>query len=275
MTKTILCTFDVNAYCDFLIHELKYKVYKLVGNQKYLFDVPHISFFISDFKEEDVMEIYNKFNSFSEEFCGAIWFKLNGLKVYKDDVVTKMNTFVYDINGETAVKLKEEQMKFIKYMNIISKDIIVSSRYKELKDKAFVNNVKKYGYPFMGESYQPHISIGSINKKDYDIVNTAGIIKNVINNKVYFKELDMNMYYKENIGNIPGWNFSTPTAFFKSTLKKYKFINLRWGREDLFWIYTLLANNYKIGYLNKKLYEYRVGYKDRINNRFELLDLRI
>jgi glycosyltransferase involved in cell wall biosynthesis len=60
-------------------------------------------------------------------------------------------------------------------------------------------------------------------------------------------------------------NTTCATAFFKSFLKKYEIeSSLRYGSEDVLWLWRLLNNNINISQIDKPLYLYR-NHNDRLS----------
>lgn len=81
------------------------------------------------------------------------------------------------------------------------------------------------------------------NKSDPNIMDRIKIDPSKYDKKV-FKSLNANT--------------ACATGFFKSKLSKYPFAkNITMGGEDVLWIWSLLQNDVKIGYIREDLYYYR------------------
>jgi len=69
--------------------------------------------------------------------------------------------------------------------------------------------------------------------------------------------VDTSRYSKKDYSSLKN-NTTCATAFFRSSLKKYEIVDsLRYGSEDVLWLWNLLNNNIKVGQINEPLYYYR------------------
>ena len=69
--------------------------------------------------------------------------------------------------------------------------------------------------------------------------------------------IDINKYDKFNYSSIEDNNTSI-TGVFRYTILKYKFQNLRYGRENDLFLYDLVYNDVKIAHINLPLYLFRI-----------------
>ena len=115
------------------------------------------------------------------------------------------------------------------------------------------------------------------NIKDKDILYSQFVKMNDLDK--YSKQpniINVDLYSKDNFQSLKN-NTACATGFFKKTLKKIKFKeDITLGSEDVLWIWELLQNDYKIGYINEPLYFYRqhdnrIGVQKR---RPEFMDLK-
>ena len=75
--------------------------------------------------------------------------------------------------------------------------------------------------------------------------------------------VDTSRYSKKDYSSLKN-NTTCATAFFRSSLKKYEIVDsLRYGSEDVLWLWNLLNNNIKVGQINEALYYYR-SHPDRL-----------
>lgn len=109
-------------------------------------------------------------------------------------------------------------------------------------------------------------SIEFIEQSEYDLIysNIRWFFQNNAEiEKGDFIVADVSKYDK-NIWDSLKFNTTCASAFFKTSLKQYKFVEeLSLGGEDILWLWSLLQNDVNIGYLNKCLYLYR-RHNDRI-----------
>lgn len=149
------------------IKKLKKEAKSLVGNQLYLEDSPHMTIYISDFKDmryydDELNNMVQNLKSFDLEVLG--W--LNFL----NDEVTGKNAMTLEF--KQSKELLDIQKKIIDFFNKRRKNGIIT-RYSNVYDNIniyFKQNIDLYGYPFVGKIWKPHISIASFDKKSFDKV---------------------------------------------------------------------------------------------------------
>lgn len=90
------------------------------------------------------------------------------------------------------------------------------------------------------------------NNLDKDIVYT--FIKTFPTNKHI--EIDTDLYTKNDINSLKH-NTTCATGFFRKCLKKYQMPNVRYGGEDVLWVWNLINNSIGIGHIPEYLYFYR------------------
>ena len=74
--------------------------------------------------------------------------------------------------------------------------------------------------------------------------------------------LDVTRYDKESYQSLKS-NTACATAFFRNKLKFHDTVPLRYGSEDVLWLWKLLNLNIKVGQISEALYFYR-SHNDRI-----------
>lgn len=145
------------------ISGLKAKTKKLIGDQQYLNDPPHITLFVGDY---DVKNI--SFNESDISILTDLEFQLKDWLIFKEDPVTGKTSLNISLTEKNQLLLRNFQESLIKnFLKHNSKKII--ERYKDANlTKEQSDNLKKYGYPFIGEGWIPHLSIASIDPKKFD-----------------------------------------------------------------------------------------------------------
>lgn len=175
MPTYVITLIPEKKLCNIILN-LKNKAKKIVGNQLYIDDLPHITLYIINVKE-----------SFFDDFEEKISLKkfniyISGWLNFLNDPITKKNTITFRIKKNKEID--KYQKDIINLFDNIKKN--VSKRYKKMYpslNKEFKNNIELYGYPFIGNIWKPHISIASFDKESF--------------NKIYdnFKKIDINGSY--------------------------------------------------------------------------------
>lgn len=74
--------------------------------------------------------------------------------------------------------------------------------------------------------------------------------------------LDVTRYNKASYESLKS-NTACATAFFRKELKTHEIVSLRYGSEDVLWLWKILNANIKVGQISEALYFYR-SHNDRI-----------
>ena len=145
----------------------KNKVSRRFGKQIYLNHPVHLTLFTIDIKNiNKLKKIYiNKKNIQSKPFL----INVTRPGIFYDDPLTGGHTIFYHIKKNNRInKIQLKHLKKInKNLNILKKNMNL------FKNNILKNNYKKYGFPFAGKIWIPHITIASI--------------KNTTNNNNYIK----------------------------------------------------------------------------------------
>lgn len=165
--NTYVITLEFEEYLTSQINILKDLIYKNVGEQQYLFDIPHLTLYISEFQNFIIWEKdYLKFleSLIFDDFT----IKIDDWVEFKNDVITKKHTIACGISN--IHKLQEFQKQIIEFLNQFrDKTVIIDrfhsnfSRFNDIEKE----NIMKYGFPFVGDIWVPHITLASVNKDDY------------------------------------------------------------------------------------------------------------
>ena len=160
---------------------LKREVKKNFGTQKYLSHIPHCTLcvlHVSNLLLQSVKKKNLKVKHIKE-------FKIEKTDVFFNDPVTKGNTLIIKIKKNKF--LSSMQLQVLKLM----KKYLIKKKINLLNLK-MKNNFKKYGYPFVGNHWIPHITVGSLNLDSKKITKYAeGLFKFsreiTVNNLCLFK----------------------------------------------------------------------------------------
>jgi len=86
--------------------------------------------------------------------------------------------------------------------------------------------------------------------------------------------IDVSKYSKDNWNSLK-YNTTCATGFFKKEVSRIKFVeDLRAGGEDVLWLWYLIHNGIKVGYIDQPLYLYR-QHSDRIGVQKRNINLKL
>lgn len=150
---------------------IKKKVENLIGEQQYLADPPHCTFYLGllDGYEKWAGKLSSLTLDLSEEL-----FRINLISwgTFFKDSVTGNNTLFCSVDTETKTRLFLLQALIIETVNPYrTKEF--NGRYKPCLEKLNVDqreNLKQYGFPYVGNEWLPHVTIASIDPARYDEV---------------------------------------------------------------------------------------------------------
>lgn len=148
------------------INEQKTTIKNIIGEQKYLIHPPHITLIL--FSTHDIEKAKKAFEIFSPKIS-KINIKIEDIDVYYNDKLTNGHTIIYNLSESDVKKLREVQMKVNEFiMPLNTKEIILknSVEYNRLSDNE-KENVDKYGYPYFGKNWVPHLTLASIEKDKF------------------------------------------------------------------------------------------------------------
>lgn len=151
------------------IKRLKSEAKKLVGDQAYLNDAPHLTLYLGYF--DNFFGFDKELNLATKKINGYLkkGIRIDGWVIFKDDVITKKQTLVCSITEEASGRLKEVQKIVVSIMKKYRKNIILKryvQAYSGLGDIE-KKNLDEYGFPFVGDIWKPHINIASFDKKAF------------------------------------------------------------------------------------------------------------
>jgi 2'-5' RNA ligase len=149
------------------VQDLKEIVLSTVGEQLYLSDPPHLTLYLSNFQDQS--ELWNAFSEIRHEMDKTLpGLEILGWKVFDADVLTGNHTLVLQLGESTQTALRNIQALVIEKLSKLRHEELSQARYQAAWDRLAPNrqeSVLKYGYPFTGNDWQPHITIASISPK--------------------------------------------------------------------------------------------------------------
>lgn len=167
------------------INYLKKKFKKKFKSIEYIDDIPHLTIYKVKINKNNIKKIIKDEFKFNKFFINSDKFN-----VFKNDPVTKGNSFYLNIKkNKQLVSVQSAIIKILKKFKVNNKIIF--------KNKKLNQNYKKFGFPFVGKIWKPHISIGSVldnnvNKKFLNDFEKQNFFSKSEIKKVYFYKLDKN-----------------------------------------------------------------------------------
>lgn len=142
------------------ILDSKLKIAEKFGNQKYLYDSPHLTLYILLAKNQK--EIIKKIKKISKK-KKQINFKIEkGYLEFERDSLARGGTSVAISFDEKAnQKIKDLQKEIVNELNELRKEKIYSRYFEADLNGKLKENVQKYGFPFVGKILIPHINFCS------------------------------------------------------------------------------------------------------------------
>ncbi|MBM3231765.1 hypothetical protein FJZ21_00070 [Candidatus Pacearchaeota archaeon] len=176
------------------IMDHKETVFNLVGDQKFLSHSPHTTLVLlnlDDYGEKIILEKISSFVSKTKKINSEI----KGMHVFYNDIQTGGNTITYNFSSFATKNLKNLQVEFLDSLNISDKMKFFSSESDVFKKSGQIekDNIIKYGFPFVGENWIPHLSLASIDQKVFDLVHKTILGQNLAGQFVF----DSIVLYKE------------------------------------------------------------------------------
>lgn len=165
----------------------KRKIRKLFGKQIYLDHPVHLTLFTLNI--EKITALRNIYNNKKINYKKKLEIKVNSTGMFANDPLTNGHTLFYGLKKNLL--LKSIQMKHLKKIN--KKIKVLKKNSNALKSSILKKNYNKYGFPFAGKIWIPHITVASLRKID----EKHSFIKNFLKMKIDHKILIKNIkFYK-------------------------------------------------------------------------------
>ena len=166
----------------------KKKVKIRFGNQTYLNHPVHSTLFTLEIKKiKDLKNLYQNLKIKKNTKLHKILVTSTG--AFYNDPLTNGHTLYFKIKKSTF--LSSLQLRHLKLIN--QKITVLKKNIEILKNQKLKKNYLKYGFPFSGKIWIPHITVASIS----DIKKKNKFISNFLNKKIRFKdEINEIEFYK-------------------------------------------------------------------------------
>tara|TARA_Y100000590_G_C15549170_1_gene950205 strand:+ start:502 stop:1110 length:609 start_codon:yes stop_codon:yes gene_type:complete len=182
------------------IYTQKKNVKKIFGKQIYLDHPVHLTLFTLYINK--ISELRNTYSQLKvKNKTKPIKIKITSTGVFLNDPLTKGHTLFFNLRKN--IFLNKIQMNHLK---IINKNIKIVKKDKNIfKDTIYKKNYNKYGFPFVGKIWIPHVTVASIKKINSDHL----FIKNFLKIKVDLKDLINSIEFYKIIKNKHYFLFKT------------------------------------------------------------------
>lgn len=176
------------------IKSLKKSVKSKISGKKLFFNhKPHITIFTfySNCKKEQLIDIFIK----KKPQLNKNSIKIKTINFFVKDIQTGLDTLHFEI--EKSYLLEYQKSFYSIFKNCISHNLSIFNKnfthFQTLRE-----NIKLYGFPFYGETWIPHVTIGSYLMNEHSsIPKNIEIKKNIFLSKFSFHEIDENHDYKK------------------------------------------------------------------------------
>tara|TARA_Y100000389_G_scaffold204564_1_gene258011 strand:- start:1907 stop:2512 length:606 start_codon:yes stop_codon:yes gene_type:complete len=165
----------------------KRKIKKLFGKQIYLDHPVHLTLFTLNI--EKITSLRNIYNKKKINYKKKLEIKVNSTGIFTNDPLTNGHTLFYGLKKNLL--LKSIQMKHLQKIN--NKIKVLKKKSNEFKSPILKKNYNKYGFPFAGKIWIPHITVASLKKIDEKHVFIKNFLKIKIDHKILIKNIE---FYK-------------------------------------------------------------------------------
>ena len=140
------------------ILELKRRAGVLAGPQLYLNDAPHLTLYVGDFANQS--ELWHALME-RLKFSGIV-VKPNGWKIFYNDPVTGGHTLAIGVDDAATAVLRRFQQEVVE-LAAPARRTAIPERYADRTGYSPLMNASldRYGFPFVGENWQAHLTIAS------------------------------------------------------------------------------------------------------------------
>ncbi len=148
----------------------KRRVHELVGPQLYLDDPPHLTLYLA------VYPSTSDLSAAVERLAGQLdlpHLEMDGWHVFEADVLTNRNTLVCNLAPASRDLLRRVQNAAVGAVADLRDRAGTLARYRKSWDRLSEierSNAERSGFPFVGPIWYPHVTVASIDCKDWDKV---------------------------------------------------------------------------------------------------------
>jgi 2'-5' RNA ligase len=141
------------------VKELKLRLFKTVGERIYLLDPPHLTLCVGNADDKNIDMMFTELEMLAR-IKSNIDINLIGWLIFYNDPATQKNFLCLKLDEPSVHALRHVQLEVLKILARHKSDEN-ALRYNDIKNfnAAQQSALVKYGYPYVGEGWIPHIGI--------------------------------------------------------------------------------------------------------------------
>ncbi|MBI5389843.1 2'-5' RNA ligase family protein [Candidatus Woesearchaeota archaeon] len=148
----------------------KARAQKIAGKVEgqYLTDIPHITLLVGEYKQGVVTALATKAGLWKNMLQGKN-ITISSWIVFSSDPITGKETLACTFSDKSKSLLRKMQQSVLTTVQPYKKKGI-PGRYADVFERMspkLQQNVRKYGYPFIGKGWIPHVTVGSFSKSTW------------------------------------------------------------------------------------------------------------
>ena len=150
---------------------------------KYLNHLAHSTLYVFETEPEKINDVIEIFESLQKVIL-PVSSHITKWRVFERDILTGLNTLCLEIELTKGLKLLQKNV--VQYLCKF-----YSRKMKNSFDGEFKSSNDKYGYPFVGDHWIPHITIGSLDISEKKITDFS---KGMINFPIEIEINNLGLY---------------------------------------------------------------------------------
>ena len=144
----------VDSVLNYKVESIKSFFNKKSRDNKYLNHIVHSTLYVFQIESKKINDVIEKFESL-QKVLSPVSSQITKWRVFEYDILTGLNTLCLEIEPTKELKLLQ--------LNVVESLYKFHSRkMKNNFDGDLKSSNDKYGYPFVGDHWIPHITIGSL-----------------------------------------------------------------------------------------------------------------
>jgi 2'-5' RNA ligase superfamily protein len=166
----VFVVLEPDAALGSLIQGFKDQARSLAGDQLYLADPPHLTVYLAVFASTDAL-----LERWPQVSARALDLSVNlvGWHVFEADAMTGGQTLVCNIAARDKDRLRKLQREIVELLAPLRDPPATRARYAPRMEFLSPDQrqcVDRYGFPFVGDGWEPHFTIASIHPTNWPAV---------------------------------------------------------------------------------------------------------
>ncbi len=184
-----------NEELNLFVESWKNKIRNVEPDAVYLSHPVHSTIFLFNGFEEDQTEIINIIKN------SKINFLLEGWIVFENDLVTNADTLAIGLKP-SIIASEFQIIVATSLLRFVQKPIF----YKHSWEGAYKESIQKYGFPFVGGHWIPHLTIASVKNDGKTLIEEAKLSKIILNKEHLEGQIALYKISGENHQHLYTWN---------------------------------------------------------------------